>query len=440
MEAGTLTDGGHRTFDIDGREIDASGSTPASGVPSDTSPAWKVRLLRAEAGSGWLLLFSRNEACELGRVVHDLRTPLAAIVQAADRLGSADLTPADRTVEARTIARAGRGLLELVSGLLGPSLTAGRSGSWNPVDVVTETASLLGETARSRGQELVLLQTGPVGLRKGDPTSFRRILVNLIGNAMKFSGEGKIEISLGETDRGLVVAVRDRGPGIEPELLPRLFRSGIRGESAIAGAIEGHGLGLANVRDLAASLGGTIRVESRRGDGSTFTVTLPPPRLGIGPVPSSDVDAPGSSRVSEADLGRSASQDKKRGSRLAGIRILLVDDDEDSRRLLRHHLEAAGAEISAVPDGVAAESAARAIRPHVLLIDLAMPGRDGAETLRSLRSGGIAVPAIALTASIDACTSDRALQSGFLRILIKPVDPETLASSIVETLRLRAAA
>jgi CheY-like chemotaxis protein len=376
---------------------------------SASPPHWRIRRVSDGDDRSLVLVFERDSRVELSGVVHDLRTPLAAIVGAAERLSDPELLPHERAKEARAIARVGRDLLGQVDGLLGADRAAEATAPswWSPIETATEVVEMLDPTAREKDLDLVLVESGQVGMRLGDPGPFRRILVNLIGNAVKFGRRGRIEVTIADRAGELVASVQDEGPGIEPGLLPRLFSPGVRGESARASGIEGHGLGLANVRELAAAMGGTVKVESRPGEGSTFTVTVPPER---------------------------------RSGGLSGLRILLVDDGEDNRRLIHHHLRIAGADVLVAADGFGAESVARATRPDVILLDLAMPGRDGTETLASLRACGVTAPALALTASIDAATAKRAIQAGFHRVLTKPIDRESLAIAVREAISVRAAA
>lgn len=376
--------------------------------PHEVSAGFKVR--RIESPLGELnLTFRRGPAPELARVVHDLRTPLAALVSAADRLREPGLDAADVAAESNTIARAGRGLLGQLEGILDgrtadPASTT-PSDRWDPRAVAQEVVELLAPTARAKGLDLRLLDAGSSGSRPGDATPFRRILVNLVDNAVKFSERGTVVVTLGSKRGSLVLSVGDDGPGLDPESIGTLFEPGVRG--AAATGIKGHGLGLANVRDLVASLGGAITVDSRPGQGATFIVKLP--QVGAAP-------------------------------RLDALRVLLVEDCPDNRRLLHHHLRAAGAEVMPASDGLIAESIARAARLDLILLDLSMPARDGVETLRAIRSCGVNAPAIALTASIDATTAKRSLEAGFLRVLTKPVDPSTLRHELRAVCSDRAAA
>lgn len=386
-------------------ELDPSGRLIQPSTDESSSAAWRIRWFPSPSGphARVFLILRPDPATRLARMVHDLRTPLAAIVGSAERLIE---TP--EPGEATTIARTARGLLSEVESVLGERGDRSSAGRlWNPAEIAAETAELLGPTARAKGLAITIAESGPVAPRPGEPTPFRRILVNLVGNAVKFSDRGTVAIHIAERPEGLVVSVRDQGPGIEPALLPRLFRPGARGTAASERSIEGSGLGLANVRDLVTAMGGTVRVESRPGAGSTFTVTVP--------------------------VARPA-------ARLDGVRVLLVDDGEDNRRLLGHHLRSAGATLELAADGFSAASTAREFRPDVLLLDLAMPGRDGRETLRILRSIGVNAPALALTASTDSATARQALAAGFSRVLTKPVGRESLCRAIAEDLGVRAAA
>jgi CheY-like chemotaxis protein/anti-sigma regulatory factor (Ser/Thr protein kinase) len=249
---------------------------------------------------------------------------------------------------------------------------------------------------------------------EADYDRMRQVVWNLLSNAVRFTpAGGRVEIAAGRDNDGVVLRVADSGCGIAPEFLPHVFERFRQGDSSTTRAHGGLGLGLAIVHDLVELHGGTVHAESAgEGRGAVFTVRLPATlvRSGLSVVPTAASNP-----------------------RLAGSRVLVVDDDADSRDVLKAVLESAGAEV--VTTTTAHETRALFARshPHLLIADIGMPEEDGYSLIASIRemeTGTSHVPAIALTARTRPEDVQQALAAGFQMHLAKPVDSRQLVESI----------
>jgi CheY-like chemotaxis protein/anti-sigma regulatory factor (Ser/Thr protein kinase) len=248
----------------------------------------------------------------------------------------------------------------------------------------------------------------------GDPTRLEQIIGNLLSNAFKYTPpEGRVEIEVAADGDDAVFRVRDTGLGIPKRLLPHVFDVFVQGDQSLERAKGGLGIGLALVQRLVHLHGGTVEAQSAGdGRGSTFTVQLP----GIRPP-----DPDSAAAAASAPVPRR-------------LRVLVVDDHEDSRTMLRLLLEQTGHEAVEAVDGIDGVQLALSRRPDVAIIDIGLPGINGYEVARRLRalpmSGSIAL--IALTGYGQDEDRRRALQSGFDRHLVKPVDAERLTQALME--------
>jgi CheY-like chemotaxis protein len=246
--------------------------------------------------------------------------------------------------------------------------------------------------------------------------------MNLISNAVKFTpAGGRITIRARAVGPSVEVAVADTGRGITADILPFVFEPFRQAEGAHSRQHTGLGLGLAIVRHLIELHGGTVSVASDGPDlGSTFTVTLP-----------ADIEAAAtSSDTSELRDLRSAD--------LRGLRVLVVEDEGDTREILDMLLRESGADVEAVPDAEAAMHAMHSRPPDVLISDIGMPEMDGYDLIRQVRrlapDAGGRVPAIALTAFAHGSDHREALRAGYDRHLAKPVDAVTLTRTVRDVL------
>jgi signal transduction histidine kinase/ActR/RegA family two-component response regulator len=360
----------------------------------------------------------------LAVISHELRTPLHAILGWTRVLLSGHL-PEERQARAlETIERNARNQEDLLdvsritSGKLRLDMTP-----VEPSHVVEAALEAVGPAAEAQGLRLETTLDPRAGPVLGDPDRLQQIVWNLLSNAVKFTPRGgEIRISLTRTGSSVEIAVADTGQGIRAEFLPHVFERFRQGDASPTRAHSGLGLGLAIVHHLVALHGGTIRAESEgEHRGATFAVQLP-----LAPVLSNMSAQRSKSRALLLPFDRQTS--------LAGLRILVVDDEEDARTLLVSILEQSNAETETAASALEALEQVRRRPPDVILSDIAMPGEDGLTLIRKIRAllpeqgGRIAALAITALARVEDRTG--ALRAGFNLHLPKPVDPAELIVAI----------
>ena len=267
---------------------------------------------------------------------------------------------------------------------------------------------MLGAKAAEKGLALTLERgsTLPAAVM-GDPTRLTQILVNLIGNAVKFTERGRIAVRSSHDGLRWRVEVEDTGVGIRPEEMPRLFNAFSQADVSTSRKFGGTGLGLAISKRLAEAMGGTLTVKSEAGVGSTFTLDVPAQAMAGTTV--------------TASVGASA---------LAGVRVVLAEDCVDNQRLIQYHLTRAGAEVRVVGDGLAAVECVMSAKADVVLMDMQMPVMDGYEATRRLREAGYSGPIVALTANDTDEDRARSLSAGCDELASKPLRVPELVSLI----------
>lgn len=356
----------------------------------------------------------------LATVSHELRTPLQAILGWAGILRStADPTKVQRAVA--VIERNAEAQSHLIADILDVSRIAGGllTIERTRVDVaatIAATVEALRPTAAAKGVSLSLELPERLPSVDGDRSRLEQVLFNLCSNGLKFTPEGgRVEVRASSDDTTITIVIRDTGEGIPPEFLPAVFERFRQADAKTTRRHGGLGLGLAIVRHLVELHGGTVRADSPgRGQGATFTVTLP-----ITSAPAIDT------RVATP---------AKSGAVLSGIRLLVVDDHDDARELLREVLERAGAVVSTASNARDALDARDRGAFDIVLTDLGMPEIDGYELLRRWRvmERETAVPFIALTAFASAEEARRALAAGFSAFVRKPVTASKLVAHVLE--------
>jgi signal transduction histidine kinase/ActR/RegA family two-component response regulator len=367
----------------------------------------------------------------LAAVSHELRTPLNAIVGWTHVLMTAPAAPPLLERALSSIDRNAQAQARVIEDLLDISrIATGRfSLASAAVDlrVVLENAT---ETLKplARAKDITLtVRAEPPGscVVYGDAGRLQQAIWNLLSNAIKFTPpHGKVEVSLGASEHGCHVAVTDTGIGIAADFLPHVFERFRQHDGSMARERGGLGLGLAIVKELVELHGGAVVAESAGlGKGACFTVQLP---RHLGPFDSSEAFA-GSTAV---ELATSPA--------LAGVRVLVVDDNDDALGVASTALESAGASVMTARSGDEAIAIWRAGAGDVLLSDLAMPRMDGFELLRHIREidriAGRLTPAIAVTAHASQAQQDQSIRAGFQQHLSKPLTPDAIVSSVVAVL------
>ena len=360
----------------------------------------------------------------LANMSHEIRTPMTAILGYADLLASPGLTPHEHRQYLDIIRRNGQHLLQLINDIL--DLSKADAGKLRlheePTDLralVDDVAQSLAPRAGQRGNRLEVRFSAQAPDRLlVDPSRLRQVLVNLVGNAVKFTENGVIAIEVvpgapsdgtGETVR---IDVADTGVGIAPEARARLFEAFTQADESTTRQYGGTGLGLAICRHMVELMGGEISVRSTPGQGSVFTVVLPWRSPQAEPAPLHP--------CSSAHLaGLSASPPE---NVLQGMRILVAEDNPDNQRLVRLLLARAGAEVHLAGNGRQAVEAALAHPFDLVLMDLHMPEMGGDDATRLLRSNGYAGPIVALSADVLEETRRHCREAGFDAHLPKPID------------------
>jgi PAS domain S-box-containing protein len=411
---------------------------------------------RAEA----LAELDRAKTAFFSNVSHEFRTPLTLMLgPVEDSLADTrhPLSPAQRERQV-LVHRNGLRLMRLVNALLDFSrIEAGRvQATYEPTDLSTLTRDLA-SAFRSAVEKAALELTvdcppldAPVWV---DWSMWEKVVLNLVSNAFKFTLQGGIHVSLRQHGPRVELAVRDTGVGIPEAELPHIFERFHRVEGTRGRTIEGSGIGLALVHELAKLHGGQVRVESVLGRGSTFTVSIPTgtshlPRERLGPGRAHEVGTGTLPFIQDAlqwlggglepsgepapdTLGAPAPQARERG------RVLLADDNADMRAYVLRLLADAGWTVEAVRDGTEALEALRAQAPDLVLSDVMMPGLDGFGLLAALRADPRTadVPVILLSARAGEEATVEGLEAGANDYLVKPFSARELLARVEGTVR-----
>ncbi len=358
----------------------------------------------------------------LANISHEFRTPMTAILGYADLLdapGASDLTPAECIA---SIKASGQHLLAMLNDILDLSKVEAGELSIVPVPcdiskLCSEVVDMMKPRALEKGLQFgVRILTPLPGAVETDAIRLTQILVNLVGNAIKFTDEGKVTLSVrAEVDGGhssFSFVVADTGVGIRREQLEKLFTPFFQADESSTRRHGGTGLGLAISRRLAQRLGGDLVAESDGASGSVFTFTLEA-LLSSSTAPATEVADP-----AEAEPG----------SRLG--RILVAEDGASTRKLLDAILRRAGADVVTCEDGQTAFELAIEQPFDAIVLDMLMPELDGYTVARLLRARGNRTPIIALTANAMSGDRERCLASGCDDYLSKPIDRERLVKTL----------
>ena len=366
----------------------------------------------------------------LATLSHELRTPLTSILGWASmiRNGEVEGSNASRAIE--TIERNARSQARLIDDLLDVSriITGNLRLDLHPLNlapIVEAALDALRPTADVKGMKLQTRFVPGQCLVKGDPNRLRQVIWNLLSNAIKFTPRhGNVSIDLTCVESTARLTVSDTGDGISPEFLPYVFDRFRQAEGSISRKQGGLGLGLAVARHLVELHGGTIRAQSEGiGKGAVFTVDLPLAQERRDPARAEE-------RRREVERRRS----RTGAVRLDGVHVLLVEDDNDSRKLLGTMLKRYGARVTSTKSAAEALAVFEGELPDVLISDIGMPDQDGYELMRKLRAlppeRGGKTPAIALTGYASRKDRDRALNSGYQQHMAKPIEQADMIKAI----------
>ncbi|MGD8451729.1 MAG: ATP-binding protein [Phycisphaerae bacterium] len=399
-----------------------------------------------------LLKANRAKSDFLANMSHEIRTPMTAIMGFAENLLDPSLSEEERREAVQTIRRNGSHLLRIINEILDLSrVEAGKMqldiDPCSPVAMIEETAALVRPQAEHKGIALLVRYEGviPESIQT-DTTRLRQVLINLLGNAIKFTDRGHVSLTVelvhaaqanDDQKPQLRFTIQDTGIGMTPEQLARVFRPFTQADETMSRRFGGTGLGLAISHHLVRMLGGEIVVTSELGGGSRFVFTIATgdlngvalitPSVTAAPPPADDDAAPPPAAADLHDL-----------------HILLAEDGPDNQRLISFVLRRAGAEVSVAENGQlaieAVDAAGEQGRPFdVILMDMQMPVMDGYTATTLLRQRSYTGIIIALTAHAMAEDRDRCLAAGCDDYVSKPVDRRLLFRTIQQRCASRAA-
>ncbi len=369
---------------------------------------------------------NRAKSRYLSAISHELRTPLNSILGYAQILDGDPAIPAHRRQGIAVIRRSGEHLLSLIEGTLDIArIESGRlSLAAKPLalpEFLAEIVGMLELQARAKGLAFRYETGGALpAVVRADERRLRQILLNILGNAVKFTARGAVTLRVKYQGEIAHFEIEDSGPGIPAEERERIFEPYTRGSAAAVGATGGTGLGLTIARMLTDLMGGELTLDSTPGCGSRFRVRLYLPQLA----------------ATRALPARPAA--RRVGYQGARRRILIVDNEAADRELLVSVLAPLGFELAQAESGMACLDMVADFAPHLIFLDLAMPGLDGWETLRRLRAAGIGDTAVAvISANAFDKYPDDDTRSAPDEFFTKPVRMEALLDWIGRRLELQ---
>ncbi len=383
---------------------------------------------------------SRAKSEFLANMSHEIRTPMTAIIGYADLLLDPETTPTERLTHIQTIRRNGEHLLGILNDILDLSkIEAGKMTieqvRCSPSMIIVDVASLMRVRAKEKGLFFeVHYQTPIPETIQSDPTRIRQVLMNLVGNAIKFTASGGIRIlarceNADSASPTLTLEVVDTGIGLSEPQVAQLFQPFVQADTSTTRKFGGTGLGLAICRRLAHILGGDISIDSSPGRGSSFRLTIAAGSLD-GVKMFEELHEAG---IPETGVALTTDQ----AIEALSCNVLLAEDGLDNQLLISTHLTRAGARVTIAENGrIAMEMAMAALLAKepfdVILMDMQMPEMDGYAATSELRRKGYTGPIVALTAHAMAGDRERCLAAGCSDYLTKPIGRSKLVSAVAE--------
>jgi len=391
----------------------------------------------------------------LATMSHEMRTPLNGVLGMIGLLLGSPLSAPQRR-QAELIRSSGQTLLAVLNDVLDLSkIEAGRMvleiEPFRLLDTVQDVLQLLAVRAGARGLGLALHPgAGLPPVVQGDASRLRQVLFNLVGNALKFTEHGRVDVRLshqatGQGSVALTIVVQDTGIGIADAALPRLFTRFSQADDSTARRYGGTGLGLAITREIISLMGGEIAVQSTPGQGSRFTVVLP---LALGELPASAGRSPPGTpwQTPRAELlphraatsaAPAAAPAEPPPNRPAGgaLRILAADDNAVNQMLIKALVEEQGHHCDVVGDGSEVVAQLQAAHYDLVLMDIQMTEMDGLAATRAIRAlpgAAAATPILAMTANVMPEQRAQYLAAGMAGVVTKPIDPDQLDAAIRE--------
>ena len=360
----------------------------------------------------------------LANMSHEIRTPLTAIIGQSEAIIHGDVDSKSVMKEVKVVYENSLHLLELINNILDLSKVEA-----NKIElelryqdlhiILRELANMFTEQANAKGLNFEIVHSLPTPFNlEIDGFRLKQILINLCSNAIKFTHQGNVSVTVSATDDDLNFAVSDTGIGLSYMQLQQVFDSFTQGESSISRRFGGSGLGLCLSEQLAKLMDGKIEVESVLDHGSTFKLILPA---------TYDVEIP----AAETPVKVTTDTVNKLSKKLSG-EILLADDHDDNRRLIARLLSSLGLDVITAKDGKEAIELYLEYQPEVILLDIQMPEIDGVEAFKILRQKGCTQPIVALTANAMAHEVDQYLALGFDGHLKKPIERKVFTTTIAK--------
>lgn len=374
----------------------------------------------------------------LANMSHEIRTPLTSIIGFAETLGDTIDDPKEFAYAAESIKRSGNHLHQIINDVLDISkIEAGQIElemmELSPTAILTEVSTMMEEKVKKKGLKLRTNYYFPLPkLILGDPTRLRQILLNLLGNAIKFTSQGIVCINTyySQTDRTMKFEVSDTGIGMSEDALQHVFEPFSQADKSTTRKFGGSGLGLSIAKQLAEKMGGGLVCESKLGVGTTFTATI-----SIGEIPGPEFIYE-SDEVAELTVSEQVIHQRR--DNYTG-RILLAEDTEENQQLISLHLKKCGVTVKVVGNGKEAVNAALQQPFDLILMDMQMPIMGGIEAIKTLRAANYSDPIVALTANTSMSDRESCKEAGADNFISKPINFENFYTVLDKYLRKKQA-